>query len=49
MIVSYLPAGKMEDFFAATDKWISSPTKEEIEKVFADHDMTVVGPPLTVN
>lgn len=47
MIVSYLPAGKMEAFFKVTDKWTSPPTKEEIQKVFADHDMKVVGPPLT--
>jgi quercetin dioxygenase-like cupin family protein len=46
MIVSYLPAGKMEEFFAVTDKWTSPPTKEEIVKVFADHEMQVVGPPL---
>jgi quercetin dioxygenase-like cupin family protein len=46
MIVSYLPAGKMEDFFAVTDKWTSPPTQAEIVKVFADHDMQVVGPPL---
>lgn len=46
MIVSYLPAGKMEAFFAVTDKWTSPPTKAEMEKVFADHDMQVVGPPL---
>ena len=46
MIVSYLPAGKMESFFAVTDKWTSPPSKEEIAKVFADHEMNVVGPPL---
>jgi len=46
MIVSYLPAGKMEAFFKATDTWTSPPSKEEIVKVFADHDMNVVGPPL---
>lgn len=45
-IVSYLPAGKMEAFFATTDKWASPPTEDEIRKVFADHDMQVVGPPL---
>ncbi|MBS1757290.1 MAG: cupin domain-containing protein [Bacteroidetes bacterium] len=45
-IVSYLPAGKMEDFFAATDKWTSLPSKEEIVKVFAEHDMQVVGQPI---
>jgi mannose-6-phosphate isomerase-like protein (cupin superfamily) len=48
MIVSYLPAGKMEAFFAVTDKWTSPPNKEEIAKVFAAHDMEVVGPPLKV-
>ena len=48
VIVSYLPAGKMELFFAETDKWTSPPTKDEIIKVFADHDMVVVGPALKV-
>jgi quercetin dioxygenase-like cupin family protein len=46
MIVSYLPAGKMEAFFKVTDAWSSPPTAEEIAKVFQDHDMKVVGPPL---
>jgi quercetin dioxygenase-like cupin family protein len=48
MIVSYLPAGKMESFFKVTNDWTAPPTKEEIIKVFADHDMKVVGPPLLV-
>lgn len=47
-IVSYLPAGKMEDFFKATDSWTSPPSKDEIIKVFEDHDMKVVGPPLNI-
>jgi quercetin dioxygenase-like cupin family protein len=46
MIVSYMPAGKMEAFFKVTDKWVSPPSREEIAKTFADHDMKVVGPPL---
>ncbi len=46
MIVSYLPAGKMESFFKVTDQWTSPPSKEEVDKVFADHDMKVTGPPL---
>ena len=46
MIVSYLPAGKMEAFFQVTDQWTSPPSKEEIAKVFEDHEMKVVGPPL---
>ncbi len=49
MIVSYLPAGKMEAFFKATDKWTSPPTKEEITRVFEEHDMKVVGAPLKVD
>lgn len=48
MIVSYLPAGKMEDFFKVTDAWNQPPSKEEIAKVFQDHDMTIVGPPLKI-
>lgn len=48
MIVSYLPAGKMEGFFKVTDAWTSPPTAVEIEKVFKEHDMKVVGPPLKV-
>ncbi|MEO5643411.1 MAG: cupin domain-containing protein [Bacteroidia bacterium] len=46
VIVSYLPAGKMEAFFKETNEWIAPPSKEEIAKVFAAHDMQVVGPPL---
>jgi quercetin dioxygenase-like cupin family protein len=46
MIVSYLPAGKMEAFFQVSDQWTLPPTKEEIVKVFEDHDMKVVGAPL---
>lgn len=49
MIVSYLPAGKMEAFFQVTDQWTSPPSKEEIAKVFEAHDMNVVGAPLKLN
>ncbi len=48
MIVSYLPAGKMEAFFKVTDSWTSPPNKEEITKVFEEHDMKIVGPPLKI-
>lgn len=47
MIVSYLPAGKMEDFFKVTNKWTSPPSKEEVARVFEEHEMKVVGAPLT--
>lgn len=46
MIVSYLPAGKMEAFFKVTDQWTTPPSQKEIEKVFEEHGMKVVGPPL---
>lgn len=46
VIVSYMPAGKMEDFFKTTDSWTSPPTLQEIAQAFEDHDMKVVGPPL---
>lgn len=45
-IVSYLPAGKMEDFFKVSDSWTTPPGKEHVIKVFDDHGMKVVGPPL---
>jgi quercetin dioxygenase-like cupin family protein len=48
VIVSYLPAGKMEDFFKITNSWTDPPSSEEIIKVFEDHDMLVVGPPLKI-
>lgn len=48
-LVSYMPAGKMEAFFATTDQWASLPSKEEINKVFADHGMKVVGGPLKID
>lgn len=46
VIVSYIPAGKMEDFFKTTDSWTSPPTNDVIVKAFEDHYMKVVGPPL---
>lgn len=46
VIISFIPAGKMEDFFKVTDSWTSPPTLKEIEKTFEDHDMKIVGAPL---
>jgi len=48
MIVSYFPAGKMENFFKLTSTWTSPPSKEVIDQAFLDNDMKVVGAPLTV-
>jgi quercetin dioxygenase-like cupin family protein len=49
LIVTFMPAGKMEAFFALTASWTTPPTKEEIAKAFADHEMKVVGPPLSAD
>ena len=48
LIITYQPAGKIEDFFKVTSFWTSPPSKEEIAKTFEDHDMRVVGPPLKI-
>ncbi|OGU39754.1 MAG: cupin [Ignavibacteria bacterium GWB2_35_12] len=49
LIVAYQPSGKMEEFFRKTAMWTASPTQEEINKTFEEHDMKVVGPPLQTN
>jgi mannose-6-phosphate isomerase-like protein (cupin superfamily) len=41
------PAGKMEDFFLKLNSLTKPPTPEEMNQIHADHDMKVVGPPLT--
>lgn len=48
MMVTYLPAGKMEAFFKTTAAWTMPPSKEEMAKTFTDHDMVIAGPPLQV-
>ncbi|MFT3934423.1 MAG: cupin domain-containing protein [Chitinophagaceae bacterium] len=48
LIITYQPAGKIEDFFKTTSLWTSPPSQDEISKVFEDHDMKIVGPPLKV-
>jgi quercetin dioxygenase-like cupin family protein len=46
VIVTFQPSGKMEEFFMKTSLWTSPPSNEEIVKLFEEHDMKVVGPPL---
>ncbi len=46
MFFLFQPSGKMEDFFRAIGNLTSAPTPEQGAKMFADHDMKVVGPPL---
>lgn len=46
VIVCYQPAGKIEAFFAQTDKWEHPPTPQEVAQLFAACDMKVTGAPL---
>lgn len=40
------PAGKLEEFFVAIATFEGEPTKEQVEKMFSDNEMKVVGPPM---
>ncbi len=46
MLVQYQPAGSMEDFFRKTAMWTEPPSTVEINAIFEEHGMVVVGPPL---
>ncbi len=48
-MISKLIFKKTESFFKVTDTWATPPNKEEISKVFEEHDMKIVGPPLKVD
>lgn len=48
MTVVMQPAGKLEDFFVTMASLDHEPTIKEIEMIFADNDMQVVGPPLKI-
>jgi quercetin dioxygenase-like cupin family protein len=42
------PAGKMEEFFVYMNQLKERPSPEELDRIHAEHDMKVVGPPLTL-
>ncbi len=42
-LLHYQPAGKMEAFFTKMTTLTKPPTPDEIKKIFADHEMTIVG------
>lgn len=46
MFFLFQPSGKMEDFFRAIGNLTAPPSPEQGAKLFAAHDMKVVGPPL---
>lgn len=49
MTVILQPAGKLENFFVTVAALDHEPTPKEMEKIFADNDMQVVGSPLKIN
>lgn len=49
MLFFFQPSGKMEDFFRKIALLTGQPSPAEGAKIFEDHDMKVVGPPLKVN
>jgi quercetin dioxygenase-like cupin family protein len=49
MNVIMQPAGKLEDFFVTVAALDHEPTPKEMEKIFADNEMQVVGPPLKID
>jgi quercetin dioxygenase-like cupin family protein len=42
------PAGKMEEFFQIMNGFKEKPSQELIDRIHAEHQMKVVGPPLTL-
>lgn len=47
MLFMFQPSGKMEEFFKTIGALTAPPTAEQGAKLFADHEMKVVGPPLS--
>ncbi len=45
----FTPSGKMEDFFRSLGALPAQASPQEFVKVFTDHDMKVVGPPLKID
>ena len=46
MFFMFQPSGKMEDYFRKLATFKGQPNPEDGAKLFADHEMIVVGPPL---
>jgi mannose-6-phosphate isomerase-like protein (cupin superfamily) len=48
MYFMFQPSGKMEDYFRKLAAFKGQPTPEEGAKLFLDHEMKIVGPPLEI-
>lgn len=49
MLFMFQPSGKMEDFFRVLGSLKGQPSPEEAAKIFANHEMAIVGPPLEID
>ena len=49
MLFFLQPAGQMENYFRAVGNLTAKPSPQEGAKLFTDHAMQVVGPPLTID
>lgn len=49
MIVILQPAGKLENFFVTMANIDHEPSREEVNRIFAENEMQVVGPRLPAN
>ena len=47
LLLAVQPAGTLEEFFMKSCSMTRPPTPKEADKLFAEHGMKVVGPPLT--
>jgi quercetin 2,3-dioxygenase len=46
MLIGFQPAGRMGDFFAAATQLEAIPAGPDLARLFREHDMELVGPPL---
>ena|ERR1051325_6427480 len=46
LLLTYYPAGKIEEYFKITDAWTTAPSQEEVIQAFEQGEMKVVGPPI---
>jgi quercetin dioxygenase-like cupin family protein len=49
MLLTFQPAGKMESFFQTVASLTTPPMPQDMAKIFEDHDMKILGPPIKVD
>ena len=49
LLIGFQPAGEMEDFFAQATKLDGIPSGPELARLFSEHGMELLGPPLSLS